>query len=233
MRIATTRSSPAANICVRMRLALAGNSCLIDSSLVRTAKPTADGSRSHWNRTTSSAPVSDEVERISLMPDSVAIASSAGRVMSSSTSSGVEPAYGIVTCSPGKRMSGKSSSGSSRSAITPISETATKVISVVTGRRSAKRVWIMSGPPVRLGSAPAVLGRGRAERAAARALEALAVQQRIDDRDHEQSEEARDRDAADHGDRHRLADFRAFADPDRHRQEAEDRRQLRDDDGTE
>src|SRR5262245_26309473 len=223
MRIATTRSSPAANIWVRMRLALGGKSCLTDSSLVRTAKPTADGSRSHWNSTTSSAPVSDDVERISLMPDSVAIASSAGRVMSSSTSSGVDPAYGIVTCSPGKRMSGKSSSGSSRSAITPISETATKVISVVTGLRSANRVWIMS--------APAVLGRGRAERAAARALEALAVEQRIDDRDHEQREEARDRDAADHGNRHGLADLRALADADRHRQESEDRRQLRDDDG--
>jgi hypothetical protein len=92
MRMATTRSSPAANICVRIRLALGGNSCRIDSSLVRTSKPTAEGSRSHWKNTTSSAPVSDDVERISLMPDSVAIASSAGRVISCSTSSGVEPA---------------------------------------------------------------------------------------------------------------------------------------------
>ncbi len=92
MRIMTARSSPAANICVRMRFALAGNSWRMDSSRVRTSNPTADGSRSHWKKTMISAPVSDEVERISLMPDSVAIASSAGRVISCSTSSGVEPA---------------------------------------------------------------------------------------------------------------------------------------------
>jgi hypothetical protein len=75
-----------------MRLALGGNSWRIDSSRVRTSKPTAEGSRSHWKKTTSWAPVSEDVERISLMPESVAIASSAGRVMSCSTSSGVEPA---------------------------------------------------------------------------------------------------------------------------------------------
>jgi hypothetical protein len=144
IRIATTRSSPAANICVRIRFALGGNSWRMDSSFVRTSKPTAAGSLSHWKKTTSSAPVSDDVERISLMPDRVAIASSAGRVMSCSTSSGVDPAYGIVTWMPGKRMSGNSSSGRSRIAITPISATAMKVISVVTGLLSANRVWIMA-----------------------------------------------------------------------------------------
>ena len=89
--MATTRSSPAANRLVWIRSAAAGNWCRMDSSLVRTSKPTAAGSRSQSKSTISSVPVSDDVERISRTPDSVAIASSAGRVIRSSTSSGVEP----------------------------------------------------------------------------------------------------------------------------------------------
>ena len=96
------------------------------------------------------------------MPESVAIASSEGRVMSCSTSSGVEPAYGIVIWMPGKRMSGKSSRGSSVVAMRPMSETAMNVISVVTGLRSANRVWIMTQPPpdsvATRGTTPAPVG---------------------------------------------------------------------------
>ena len=75
-----------------MRSAAGGNKCRIDSSLVLTSKATAAGSRSQSNITISSAPVSVDVERSSLIPESVEMASSAGRAINSSTSSGVEPA---------------------------------------------------------------------------------------------------------------------------------------------
>ena len=59
-------------------------------------------------------------------------------------------------------MSGNSSSGSIVVAISPMSDTAMKVISVVTGRRSANRVCSMAQPPAgsaaTRGIAPAVPG---------------------------------------------------------------------------
>src|SRR5688572_31861786 len=107
-------------------------------------------------------------------------------------------------------MSGNSSSGSRRNAMAPIRAIAMKVMSVVTGLRSANRVWITS----------ALLAGGDARRGpGVRLAEPLAVEQRVDDRYHEQREEARDRDAANHRDRHRLPDLRALADDDRHRQQ--------------
>ncbi len=51
----------------------------------------------------------------------------------------------------------------------------------------------------------------------------LAIQQVVHHRDHQQGQHRRDQQAADHGDRHRRAHFRAFAERQRQRHEAEQR----------
>ena len=72
-----------------------------------------------------------------LMPLTVAMTSSAGRVIWRSTSSGVEPGYGTLITRNGKSNDGNNSSGIYRDEIAPIMMSETNTINVVTGRRMA------------------------------------------------------------------------------------------------
>jgi hypothetical protein len=92
-----------------------------------------------------SAPSSREVDSMRSMPESVASASSTGRVMRRSTSSGVELRYGMLTFRPGNSMSGRNSSGSCRAPMMPISVMHAKNMLTVTGRRREISVSFMPG----------------------------------------------------------------------------------------
>ena len=86
-----TGSSEALKSNMSSRSAPAGRVGRIESSLVRTSKAAASGSRSQSNSTSKLASSARANARISTMPDSVESASSTGRTMSCSISSGVEP----------------------------------------------------------------------------------------------------------------------------------------------
>src|SRR5690606_7491519 len=147
-------------------------------------------------------------EFIELIPGMVAMASSTGRRMLRSTSSGVDPAYGSDTKKNGMVASGSASSGSRNEAIRPIATIDTNSMMVVTGRRMESSVMFIA----RSGLAGAVervvlvrdhLGHrlGVPARAAAAfgvELVRLAVQQVVHDRDHHQGQQGRHQQAADH-----------------------------------
>ena len=76
---------------IHMRSAVFGSCARTESSLLRTSNPAVLMSVPQAKRISKRASWSLEVERISSMPGSVASASSMGRVISSSVSSGVEP----------------------------------------------------------------------------------------------------------------------------------------------
>ena len=83
--------SPSEPAKIHMRSAPGGSWLRTASSLVRTSKPAVLMSVPQAKRIRSVRLVPLDVERISSMPGSVASASSIGRVISSSVSSGVEP----------------------------------------------------------------------------------------------------------------------------------------------
>ncbi len=58
----------------------------------------------------------------------------------------------MITCIPGKVMSGKFSSRSSFAEISPTASTARNTITVVTGRLSARLVWRIGEPQPVAGS---------------------------------------------------------------------------------
>ena len=72
----------------------------------------------------------DWILRTRLMVES---ASSAGRVISSSTCAGSELGYGMLISSPGKSTSGRNASGSRVAAMPPIAVTETSTMVAVTG----------------------------------------------------------------------------------------------------
>src|SRR5690606_13496853 len=86
-------------------------------------------------------------ERMVLMPDIVASASSTGRRMLRSTSSGVEPGYGSETKKNGIVASGSASSGNRKEAIRPIATIDTNSMIVVTGRRMEISVMFIASVP--------------------------------------------------------------------------------------
>src|SRR5688572_7310413 len=149
--------------------------------------------------------------------------------MSSSVSSGVEPGYGMPTPMNGKLMFGNCSRGSSLAPMSPMTAIAAKTIRVVTGRRSAKSVWTMSGLRSAVGRRG--LQRSGFGRVVLPAREFLAIEHGVQHRDHDEREEGGDQVAADHGDGHGAADLRAFADADRHGQQADDGAHAGDEDG--
>jgi hypothetical protein len=85
-------------------------------------------------------------EYIRSTPDNVASASSIGRVIKRSISSGVEPSYGTWMKIPGNSISGNFSRGSSLEASIPTSASATKITVVEIGRRIAISVCFISAP---------------------------------------------------------------------------------------
>src|SRR3546814_8965538 len=82
-------------------------------------------------------------ESMRLMQDIVDSASAAGRNTVRSISSGVEPVYGSETKMKGGDTSGKASSGSRTAAIRPITNSDTKNMIVVTGRRMLNSATLM------------------------------------------------------------------------------------------
>jgi hypothetical protein len=82
-------------------------------------------------------------EFIDSMPGIVASASSTGRTMLRSTSSGVEPEYGSCTKKNGIVASGSASSGRRNEAIRPITTIDTNSMMVVTGRRMDSSVMFI------------------------------------------------------------------------------------------
>ncbi len=91
MRITTAAWSEALNAWISNRSAPAGSCGRIESSLVRTSNAAASASRSQLNWMLNWAWSDCALARISSMPDSVASASSTGRTISRSISSGVDP----------------------------------------------------------------------------------------------------------------------------------------------
>jgi hypothetical protein len=91
MRMTTIGSSDALNAKISSRSARSGSVGRIESSFVRTSNAAASASRSQSNRTSKLASSDRADERISSMPESVASASSTGRTISCSISSGVDP----------------------------------------------------------------------------------------------------------------------------------------------
>src|SRR5688572_22825273 len=139
---------------------------------------------------------------IDLMPDMVASASSTGRRMLRSTSSGVEPGYGSETKKNGIVASGSASIGSRNEAIRPITTIDTNSMMVVTGRRIDSSVMFMASAPGAGGIERVLfvrqhfgdLGRGApgAPAAFGVVLVGLAVEQVVHDRDHQQRQQRRD-----------------------------------------
>src|SRR5690606_36827109 len=136
---------------------------------------------------------------IDLMPDMGASASSTGRRMLRSTSSGVEPGYGSETKKNGIVASGSASIGSRNEAIRPITTIDTNSMMVVTGRRIDSSVMFMASAPGAGGIERVVfllrqhlghLGGGVARTAAAFGVVAvgLAVEQVVYERDHHQGQ---------------------------------------------
>ena len=91
MRMMTIAWSDALKANISSRSAPAGNCARIESSFVRTSKAAALASRSQSNRIWNCAWSDCALARISSTPESVASASSTGRTMSCSISSGVDP----------------------------------------------------------------------------------------------------------------------------------------------
>src|SRR6476659_2139144 len=96
--------------------------------------------------TRKSAPSARAVPSVRLMPDMVDKASSTGRNTVRSTSSGVDPVYGRLTKISGGVTDGKASSGSRTAAIRPITNSDTKNMIVVTGRRMLSSAMLMGDP---------------------------------------------------------------------------------------
>ena len=86
---------------------------------------------------------SEESETMRLTSLMVARISSTGRVISRSTSSGVELGYGMLMETKGASSSGKNSRGRSLEEIKPITTKDKNIIRVITGRRSEKSVIFM------------------------------------------------------------------------------------------
>src|SRR5690606_22715496 len=199
-----------------------GSSWRIPSTLARASIPFAPMLWSHPNSRKTSAWLSLDVDTILSTPLNVASASSMGRVISLSTSSGVEPSYGTWMNIPGNSMSGNFSSGRSRDAIRPTRASATNITKVVTGRLTAISVCLIASAARRCRKVGCHLERGVF----------LAVEQRVHHRDHYQRQYRRRQHPADDGNRHWCPHFGALAEPNCHRQQAENRRQRGHEDRT-
>src|SRR5688500_2283709 len=153
---------------------------------------------------------------IRLMPVMVEIASSTGRSTVRSTSSGVEPGYGRNTMRKGGETSGNAYRGNRIAAISPITNSDTNSITVVTGRLMLSSATLTSarsfGQAIGIVKRILVMGHvlGDFLCLAPRAAAALAVvrvctpvEQVVHHRNHHQGQQGRNQQAADHRDRHR------------------------------
>src|SRR6476469_5364519 len=96
--------------------------------------------------TRKSAPSARAVPSVRLIPDMVDNASSTGRNTVRSTSSGDDPGYGRLSKISVGVPDGKAFSGSRTAAIRPITNSDTKNMIVVTGRRMRSSAMLMSDP---------------------------------------------------------------------------------------
>src|SRR6266508_4153457 len=126
--------------------------------------------------------LAEEVEEMRRTRESVASASSAGRVISSSTWAGSAFEYGMLISSPGNSTSGRNASGSLGAASAPSTTTLSSTMPAVTGLRRLQRERFMGGGSGCASAAAAPVGAPPATGSDSRP----AVQGRVHHRDHHQ-----------------------------------------------